>query len=318
MKHYIAIDSGGNKTDAVLFDQAGNVIACEFGRGANALDIGPTEASARICAAVDSLKTQLPAGEKLGAVFGSISVSYYYPEIEQRAGQHAGGAPCRMDSVVSSVMAAVLGKEDGVCLISGTGSYCCVRKKNEHRFYIGSSGYMLDTGGSGYTLGRQALIASQRERDGRGEKTVLTELLEKEMGETLQEHLPVIYAGGRAYVSSFAHNVFIARRLGDKVASKIFDEGVAYYAEALQAAYKQMGGPFRAALGGGIFLNYPEYAEAVKATAPAGCQMITLDTPAVYGSAVEAMWLGGEEPGPDFKARFISTLERHPSRRASW
>ena len=55
MKYYIAIDAGGNKTDCVLFDGTGNVCAREFGRGANALDIGPVEASDRLCAAVDSL-----------------------------------------------------------------------------------------------------------------------------------------------------------------------------------------------------------------------------------------------------------------------
>ena len=319
MKYYIAIDAGGNKTDSVLFDATGNVIAREFGRGANAFDIGPTEAGARICAAVDSLKSRLPAGEKLSAVFGSISVSYYYPEIQQRVARHVGNARCHMDSVVSSVMAPVLGKEDGVCLISGTGSYCCVREKNKHRFYIGSSGYMLDTGGSGYVLGQQALIASQREHEGRGPKTLITELVEKEMGETVLEHLPVIYMGGRAYISSFAHVVFNARAQGDAVAQKIFDDGVDYFAEALQTAYRHLGEkPFRCVLGGGIFLHHPEYGAAVRARAPQGCELITLETPAVYGGALEAIWLDGEEAEPGFRTRFMETYSRYPVQRAAF
>lgn len=319
MKYYIAIDSGGNKTDSVLFDATGNVIAREFGRGANAFDIGPNEAGERLCAAVDSLKAHLPAGEKLSAVFGSVSVTYFYPEIEQRVARHTGGAPCHMDSVVSSVMAAVLGKEDGVCLISGTGSYCCVREKNKHRFYIGSSGYMLDTGGSGYVLGQQALIASQREHEGRGPKTLITELVEKEMGETVLEHLPVIYMGGRAYISSFAHNVFRARLMGDAVAEKIFNDGVDYFAEALQTAYQHLGcKPFRGVLGGGIFMHHPEYAAAVRARAPEGCELITLETPAVYGSALEAVWLGGNEVEDGFRTRFLESYARHPVQRAAF
>jgi len=318
MKYYISIDAGGNKTDCVLFDQTGNVAACEFGRGANAFDIGPAETSARLCAAVDSLKKHIPSGDKLAGVFGSISAAYYYPEVEQHIRRHADGAPCKLDGVVSSVMAAMLGHDDGVCLISGVGSYCCVREAGKHRFFIGSTGYMLDTEGSGYVLGQQALNAAQRQRDGRGPETKLTELLEKEMGETVLEHLPVIYSGGRAYIASFAHTVFTARRMGDKVADEIFNRGVNYYAEALQAAYRHMGRPFKAVLGGGIFLHHPEYAEAVKERAPEGCEMIMLDVPAVFGGALEAVWLSGGTVDEGFRSRFVETYHRYPVKRASW
>ena len=318
MKYFISIDAGGNKTDSILFDQTGAVIAREFGRGANAFDIGPTEASTRLCAAVDSLKSHLPAGEKLSAVFGSVSAAFYYPEIEQYVGRRAGGVACKMDSPVSSVMTAVLGHEDGVGVISGVGSYCCVREKGKHRFFIGSTGYMLDTEGSAYVLGQQALNAAQREHDGRGPKTLLTELVEKDMGETVLEHLPVIYSAGRAYVASFAHTVFTASRLGDPVAKDIFDRGVNYYGEALAAAYKHLGHSFRAALGGGVFLNYPEYVEAVRARAPEGCKLILLDMPAVYGGALEALELVGEKPEEGFRTRFVETYHRHPVRRAAW
>ena len=36
MKYYIAIDSGGYKTESILFEETGKVIAFERGRGANA------------------------------------------------------------------------------------------------------------------------------------------------------------------------------------------------------------------------------------------------------------------------------------------
>ena len=193
MKYFIAIDAGGNKTEAILFDAQGTVHAYERGRGANAFDIGLNEASDRICAMADAMKAHLPEGEKISAVFGSVSAAYYFPEIEKRVARHLNTNKCKMDGVVSSVMAAVLGKEDGVCLISGVGSYCCVRQAGrEHRHYIGSTGYMLDTGGSAYVLGRHAINAVQREQDGRGPSTLMTPLIEAEMGESIREHLPAI------------------------------------------------------------------------------------------------------------------------------
>lgn len=318
MKYYIAIDAGGNKTEGVLFDQTGEILAIVSGRGANPFDLGPSETSERLNAAVSALKKHLPADAKLSAVFGSISAAYYYPEIEQQLARNAGCAHCKLDGVVSSVMAAMLGHEDGVCLISGVGSYVCVREAGKHRFFIGSTGYMLDTEGSAFVLGQQAINAAQRERDGRGPKTMLTTLLEKEMQETVLEHLPVIYSAGRAYIASFAHNVFTARSLGDPVATEIFDRGVQYYADAMQVAYQRMGRPFRAALGGGVFLHFPEYVEAVRAKAPEGCELLLLDTPALYGGALEAIWLTGKEPEAGFRDRFVAAFRQVPVEKPAW
>ena len=122
MKYFIAIDSGGYKTESILFDQTGKVYAYARGRGANAFDIGVAEASDRIRDAAENMKARMPADGEIASVFGSISASYYFPEIEQRLKRQFGKAKVKMDSVVSSVMAAGLGKDDGVCLISGTGS----------------------------------------------------------------------------------------------------------------------------------------------------------------------------------------------------
>ena len=76
-------------------------------------------------------------------------------------------------------------------------------------------------------------------------------------------------------MSSFAHTVFAARAQGDAVAEKIFNDGVDYYAEAMEAAYRHMGKPFRGVMGGGIFMNHPEYAAAVRKRAPQGCEIMT-------------------------------------------
>ena len=143
MKYYIAIVSGGFKTESILFEETGKVIAFEHGRGANAFDIGVSEATDRIRGTAENLRARLPEGGEISGVFGGISAASFYPEIEQRVAGIFKGAKVKMDSVVNCVMAADLGKdEDGVCLIAGTGSYCCVRRKGMHRHFIGSAGYI--------------------------------------------------------------------------------------------------------------------------------------------------------------------------------
>ena len=112
MKYYIAIDAGGTKTDSVLFDQEGHVLARDLRRGANAFDLGPMEAAARISGAVEMLQERLSEDAKISGVYGAVSAAHYYPEIARAVSRAAGGAPCQFNGVVYNVMAAVLGRED--------------------------------------------------------------------------------------------------------------------------------------------------------------------------------------------------------------
>ena len=121
-----------------------------------------------------------------------------------------------------SVISSVLGHRDGCGLVAGTGSSLFVRAGNKGCIHIGGWGYLIDTGGSGYDLGRDAIYMALRSVDGRGRKTVLNHLLEKELGCRVEDAISGIYAGGRPYIASLAHNVFEGRRMGDSVCGEIF------------------------------------------------------------------------------------------------
>ena len=55
-------------------------------------------------------------------------------------------------------------------------SYCYNKKTNELN-RVGGWGYVLGDEGSGYDIGRQALVAIMKSYDGRGKSTQLTEAL---------------------------------------------------------------------------------------------------------------------------------------------
>lgn len=74
MKYFIALDSSGSKTDSVLFDQTGRIIARDYSKGANAFDIGPEKAISRICATIDRLLESVPGNGKVVGIYGSVSV----------------------------------------------------------------------------------------------------------------------------------------------------------------------------------------------------------------------------------------------------
>ena len=309
MKYYIAIDASGGKTESVLIDQTGKVLKHTLSSGANPLDIGAELASTRICNSLNDLKKEVPEDGKLAGVFCSVSAIHYFPYIKETIKKAAGRVPCNLESVVSPVLAAVLGKEeDCVGMISGTGSYCYVKIKGKENHYFGSSGYLLDIGGSAYTIAQQGLVAVLRELDGRGEKTVLTELVQGHIGGDLLEHLPVIYVGGREYIASFSHLVFEAWRKGDKIATKIIEDNANCYIESLTKAREMIGKPFKVAIGGGVFREEPDYVELVKKGAPKDCEFIMIDVPAVYGCALEALWEDNQEVPEDFKKNFVATM----------
>ena len=148
-------------------------------------------------------------------------------------------------------------------------------------------------------------MAVAREQDGRGEKTLLTDLIARECKEPMTDHFEKIYAGGRPYIASFARLVFEARREGDAVAARIFDDCVADLTELIWTAFRKFGGAYSLVLNGGIFQHFPEYVQAVKAHAPMQVEMIDSDAPPVYGGAVEAMYDAGLTADDAFKQRFL-------------
>ena len=310
MTYHIALDSGGSKTESVLFSSDGQVLAKDRRGGANPMDIGLETAYGRYIGAVDALMAHLPAGEKISSLFGCVAGCGPFPQIRDGICERLGGAPTVLGSDTLSLLSAMIGKEDGVCLISGTGSACQYRKDGKIVHRIGGYGYLLDTGGSGYVLGRSAIMATLRVQDDRASAGILTAMVEEKMSESVRKHMATIYAKGRPYIASFAPLVFAARKQGDPEASRIFEKNADYYAEALTAMHRYVGQPFKVVAGGSVFQHVPEYSEAVRQKAPKACEIITLDKPVVYGAALQALWLCGLEANAEFERQFLTSFSR--------
>ena len=125
-----------------------------------------------------------------------------------------------VESDAANSIALSAGCGDGCCLIAGTGSAAFFRKDCVIS-NIGGWGYLVDDEGSGCSIGQKVLKAAYRSIDGRGNKTVMAEMVEKKTGRTLRDGLRDVYEGGKVYIASFAPIAFDAFRLGDKEAEKI-------------------------------------------------------------------------------------------------
>ena len=302
-RYLAAIDVGGTKADAVLFRDTGEVVAHVIDKGVTPFDTGAEVSAKATVATLDKLFAY--ADGPVDALYASVAtVEYYYEDFIKYFNEHVNAGSIRVEGDGCCLISGVLGHNDGACMICGTGSSLYMRKGDDYH-HIGGGGHLIDSCGSGYVLGQQALRAVYRACDGAGPQTLLTDLVNEQGGCLMRRNIPGVQSGGRAYIASFAKNVFIARARGDIVARNIFNTCAADLANVIWAAKSELGDGFTLVLNGGIFKHYPEYAAAVKALAPADVNIILSDVPPLYGCVVEAMYDAGMNCDEAFKARFM-------------
>lgn len=286
-KYVIAVDGGGTKTVGTLADLNGEVLNYKVCGASNPNDIGE-EASAKMIA---SLVRRL-ADESDGwitAVYAGISGAVGHEKVIKRAILRAcPDTTVRVESDVYNLFGLLPGDpdRDAAAIICGTGSVCFVRKDGElHR--IGGWGYLLDTNGGAYSVGRDGLEAALRQADGRGEKTALYERSCAYLGDAPENCIGKIYAGGKPFIAGFAPEVFRAAEKNDRIASRIVSDAVGVIKEYVDIAKKILGKDKIDCIVGGGMMNDPlmkkELSEYV------GVDLIYPEREQVFGALNQAL-----------------------------
>lgn len=252
--YYLGIDGGGTKTAFVLADEQNRIIKEVTGAPSNPVDIGMEKALTVIGEGIEILLEGIP--HNTVSVFAGVAGAMTGDNGERiRAYLNTQGfafADCGSD--VQNVVAAGLGKSDGICTIMGTGSATFLQKKGE-LLRFGGYGYLLEDGGSGYALGRDAVRAALAAEEEGGEPTLIRDLLLSALNvPTVLSALSDFYRGGKSYIASFAPLVFQAYEQGDNVATQILYIHMACVARDLAKARRALGGdgPIRVVLVGGL------------------------------------------------------------------
>lgn len=311
MHYMIAIDGGGTKTRFVLFRQDGQVLYELLLPGSDPLDIGVEQSRSLLLEGIGRIAAQSPG--PISGIYAGVAGLYYFNDFFGRdMCAELGCDHFRIETDGRNMISCELThKEDGCCLIVGTGCGTWIRRQEGDVFtHTGGWGYLADSQGSGYWLGREIVRAVCRAFDGRGEETLLSGLLQRETGLAMPDCIPPLYAGGRAKFASLAHLVFEGRRMGDRVCQRILDQGAEFLAELIWVAGGFFDAPFSVVMGGGIAANFPEYVELIRAKCPPKANIIPAEAPPVFGAAVEAMHLCGIELPEDFRTVFLRSLRK--------
>jgi N-acetylglucosamine kinase-like BadF-type ATPase len=295
-EYYLGIDGGGTKTEAVLCDVSGHILGRFCCAATNANDVGTATAIERLCGLIREAHASLNHNARL-CVFCGVAGALNHrlnliPALKDAFQQDT----IEVNSDAFNLLSTELYDGSGCCLICGTGSVCFVRRGNEIQ-RIGGWGYLLDRTGSGYAIGREALEAALRSRDGRGDATLLTGSIMKKLGAAPWERLTEIYEGGKAFIASFAPCVFECAEEGDRIAFEILYRQAIYLAEMLDAAYQWRGDwerPLEAVLGGGVFNAKSDLLSLIEQNVTVPVRMQLASAPQVFGAVWEAMRMGSE------------------------
>lgn len=312
----VAIDGGGTKTDAVLFTADGEILSRVTAPGCNPNDFGWQRAADVLEDALDAL-LRAYGGRKaeLVSVFGGISggtVGRNRAQMKKLLSDLLPGANCvSNDSDAVSALSSGIGRQDGCVLISGTGSVGFARSDG-CILRVGGWGYLFDRGGSGYDFGRDAVTAALCAYDGRGPHTILSGMIEKHLGEPIQDAVTSLYRKGKPAIAALAPLVFQAAKKGDGAACGILDANAEELAKLCNALARMIPGDIcKTVLAGSVFRDWDQISCRLEPLLMKRHEFIFPVMPPVFGSAVEAVALV-REPDEAFEHAFASGLKRCP------
>jgi len=158
MNFRIGIDGGATKTEGLLVDAAGAIVARELAGGCNPNVAGADAARAVVAGVIAALRAHA-AARSPGAVVTHLHLyaagnSSYWRETMVSLG---GGAQVFTADDSHPVLELATDGAPGLVLHGGTGSFVAARAPDGSIHYAGGIGWRFGDPGSGYDLGRRAI-----------------------------------------------------------------------------------------------------------------------------------------------------------------
>lgn len=233
INYFIGIDGGGTKTDFIIANKNSEIL--------QSITLGPTNPNDSIMERV--LATLSEGLEFLcdGLTKSEISVFAGLAGASNEAcrnqiSEHIskmgfGNVSVGVDA--QNAVAASLGMQNGIMVIMGTGSIAFTQV-DQKSYRTGGFGYLFDDMGSGYEIGREAILSALKVDCGYAEHSILTDLVKRKCGhEKLLPALSEFYSGGKKYIASFAPLVFEAFKSSDDTAKHILKKNMRGIAELI-------------------------------------------------------------------------------------
>jgi len=181
MRFVLGFDGGGTKTECVLMDEAGLVLASGRSGPSNPMRVGFGGALAAVCEAGRTAlqNAKLTSGDITAMCAGLAGTAQ--PESQRKMKKLLSEEyPGKIVQVCTDLDLTLEATGSGlaIVLIAGTGSAAVGRDRSGQIVRVGGHGPLLGDEGSAYDVGRRASIAALREADrGRPDSPLATKIL---------------------------------------------------------------------------------------------------------------------------------------------
>jgi N-acetylglucosamine kinase-like BadF-type ATPase len=177
---------------------------------------------------------------------------------------------------------------EGILVYSGTGSIGYYLSPDKSVIRVGGRGNLIDDGGSGFWVAREALktvLRKEEESPGEGWSSPLGLTLSRGLGGTDWNLVRAfVYGGDRGKIGILARAVAEAAETGDPVSLDILRQAGGELARLANSLIKRVGQRPVALVGGGSRLH-PVVSEAFRAELPPGTDVVTNDVDAALTAA---------------------------------
>lgn len=235
----IGVDGGGTSTRVAVATANGNLLGIGQAGAGNYHDVGAERVQLHIeRALVAAWSSAGQTRQQAAAAFlglGSIT-SEEDRQVIRRIARELALAPddkVGVDHDLSIALAGGLGGRAGIVLIAGTGSSSFGRGPDGRTWRAGGWGHTLDDLGSSGWLGLQAMVATVRAFDGRGDSTILSGKVLEALGiDDIQKIMRRVDGEGmtRREIAGLAPLVTNAAATGDPVARQLLTEAAQHLA----------------------------------------------------------------------------------------
>jgi glucosamine kinase len=167
MIYKIGVDGGGTKTECILIDAAGAIVAHHLAPGCNPSVVGPDQARLIVTDALCALRDQSTARDPKS----EISHTHIYAAGNRAFWRDTAATLTDFGAVFTAddshpVLELATCGQPGLVLHGGTGSFVAARAPDGGIHYAGGIGWRFGDGGSGYDLGRRAIARGLLELQG--------------------------------------------------------------------------------------------------------------------------------------------------------
>lgn len=242
MQWLIGIDGGGTKTVGCAADVTGRILGrVETGPG-NYHTAGLENFRKNIADIVEKLAVHCCLRtDDLQVISLGLAGADRSGDEKTLVGELAKlGLSCHylVNSDAKAALVAGLGKEEGIVLIAGTGSIAYGINSQGHVIRAGGWGHLASDEGSGYAIGRQALVRTIKAEEQRDLATVLLPMIMKQLAVHTWDELigfinrPLLT---KAEVAALASVVAAAAQAGDATAVEILNQAGAELARLVQS-----------------------------------------------------------------------------------